>query len=71
MGLDDIVKKTKDVVGGAVGTVKEKAPGIAANLKEDVRGIKDAAKSEGSLSDKAKAAVAAVRDNGGGSNASE
>lgn len=64
MGLDDIVKKAKDVAQGAVETVKEKAPGIMDNIKEDVGELKEIAKGEGSLKDKAKAAVDAVRDHG-------
>ncbi len=65
MGLDDIVKKAKDVVGDAVDAVKEKAPDIIDNIKEDVGELKDIAKGEGSISDKAKAALDAVKEHGG------
>lgn len=64
MGLDDIVKKAKDMAGDAVDFVKEKGPDLVDNIKEDVGELKDIATGEGSLSEKAKKAVEAVKDHG-------
>ena len=65
MGVDDMVNNAKEGGGERGDTVEEKAPGIVDNIKEDVGELKDIATGEGSISDKAKAALDAVKDHGG------
>ena len=60
MGIDDLVNKAKDFVEDHKDDLKERADG----LKEDLAELKDIAQGEGSLMDKAKAAVDAVKDPG-------
>jgi hypothetical protein len=62
MGIDDLVNKAKDFVEDHKDdlNLKERAAG----LKEDIAELKDIAQGEGSLMDKAKAAVEAVKDPG-------
>ena len=64
MGIDDLVSKAKELAGDAKDFVKEHGGDLAENLKEDVGELKDIAEGEGSLTDKAKAAVDAVREHG-------
>jgi hypothetical protein len=58
VGIEDMVNKAKDMAEGAV----EKAKDIAAEAKEDAMQVKDIAQGEGSLADKAKASIDAVKD---------
>jgi hypothetical protein len=62
MGIDDLVNKAKDFVEEHKDDLhlKERAEG----LKEDLGELKDIATGEGSLMDKAKAAVEAIKDPG-------
>ena len=64
MDIKKIVGKAKDFVeehgDGIKKELKERAPG----LKNDVAELKSIAKGQGSLTDKAKAAVAAIKDPG-------
>jgi hypothetical protein len=55
MGLDDLVDKAKDVIEERGGTD---------SLKADALELKDIATGEGSITDKAKEAVEAVKDPG-------
>jgi len=78
MGIDDLVNKAKDLAGkgkdiaedlaekgkDVAGDVAGKAKEVGANLAEDAREVKDIAQGEGTLSEKAKAAVGAVKDHG-------
>lgn len=65
MGIDDLVKKAKDMAGDAADFVKDKGGDLVDNIKEDAAEIKDIAQGEGSLSDKAKAALDAVKEHDG------
>ncbi len=64
------LKKITDAVKGAVEDVKDKAEELVESrggldgIKEDLKEVKDIATGEGSLKDKAKAAVEAVKDPG-------
>ena len=64
------LKKITDAVKGAVEDVKDKAGELVESrggldgIKEDLKEVKDIATGEGSLKDKAKAAVEAVKDPG-------
>jgi hypothetical protein len=58
MGIDDMVNKAKNMAEGAM----DKAKDLAAEAKEDAKEIKDIAQGEGSLKDKAKASLDAVKD---------
>jgi hypothetical protein len=58
VGIEDMVNKAKNLAEGAV----DKAKDIAAEVKEDAMQVKDIAQGEGSLKDKAKASVDAVKD---------
>ncbi len=58
MGIDDIVNKAKDAAKDLVGDRDMDS------LKEDAKEVADIAKGEGSLTDKAKAALEAVKDPG-------
>jgi hypothetical protein len=62
MDIKNLVDKAKDFVGGHKDELhlKERAEG----LKEDVAELKDIAQGEGSVMDKAKAAVEAIKDPG-------
>ena len=57
----DVVEKTKDVTGDVVEKTKDVAEKRQA---EDAKEVTEVAKGEGSLTDKAKAAVDAVKDPG-------
>jgi hypothetical protein len=56
----DVADKGKDVASGVAGKAKE----VGATLAEEAREVKEIAAGEGTLSEKAKAAVDAVRDPG-------
>lgn len=64
------LKKITDAVKDAVGDVKDKAEGLVESrggldgIKEDLSEVKDIVTGEGSLKDKAKAAIDAVKDPG-------
>ena len=60
MDMKNIVDKAKDFVEDHKDDLKERAEG----LKEDAAELKDIATGEGSLADKAKAAVEALKDPG-------
>jgi hypothetical protein len=55
MGLDDVVEKAKQMLGGSRS---------ADDLKEDAEEVKDTAMSDESTTDKAKEAYAEVKDPG-------
>ncbi|WP_217924301.1 hypothetical protein [Miltoncostaea oceani] len=68
MGIDDLVNTAKDLAGKGrelAGDVTEKAKDVGSRVAEDAREVKDIATGDGSIQDKAKAAVEAVRDGGG------
>ncbi len=65
MGIDDLVNKAKEMAGEAKDFVKEHGGDLVENIKEDAGELKDIATGEGSLTDKAKAAVDAVKEHGG------
>lgn len=60
MDIKNIVDKAKDFVEEHKDDLKERGEG----LKEDLAEVKEIAQGEGSLMDKAKAAVEAVKDPG-------
>lgn len=60
MDIKNIVDKAKDFVEDHKDDLKERGEG----LKEDLAEVKDIAQGEGSLMDKAKAAVEAIKDPG-------
>ncbi len=78
MGIDDLVNKAKDLADkgmdmagdlaekgkGVAGDLTEKGKGVAGKLAEDAKEVTEIAKGEGSLGDKAKAALDAVKDPG-------
>ncbi len=72
MGIDDIVDKAKKLVEDQkdnLGEMADKVKGALGDrdmdsVKEDLAELKDIATGEGSLADKAKAAVDAVKDSG-------
>ncbi len=71
MGLDDLVKKAKDVAGDLSGKAKDvggdlagKAKDVGGKLAEDAKEVTEIAKGEGSIGDKAKAALNAVKEPG-------
>ena len=68
MGIDDLVNKAKDLAEkgkDVAGDVTGKAKEVGSRVAEDAREVKDIATGEGSIQDKAKAAVEAVKDGGG------
>lgn len=78
MGIDDLVNKAKDLaekgkdVAGdlaekgkdVAGDLAEKAKEVGGKLAEDAKEVTEIAKGEGSISEKAKAALDAVKDSG-------
>jgi hypothetical protein len=68
--VKDAVEDVVDKAGELMGDVKEKAEGMIENrggmdgVKEDLSEVKDIATGEGSITDKAKAAVDALKDPG-------
>ncbi len=72
MGIGDIVNKAKDLVNehkDDLDGLKDKAKGMMGDrdmdsVKEDLAELKDVATGDGSIADKAKAAVEAVKDPG-------
>jgi hypothetical protein len=67
MGLDDLVNKAKDLAEKGkhmAGDLTEKAKDVGGKLAEDAKEVSEIAKGEGSIGDKAKAALDAVKDSG-------
>lgn len=71
MGLDTLVKKAKDVAGDLTEKGKEvggdlagKAKNVGGRLAEDAKEVTQIAKGQGSIGDKAKAALDAVKKPG-------
>lgn len=67
MGIDDLVSKAKDLAGKAKdvgGDLAEKGKEVAGKVAEDAREVTDIARGEGTIGDKAKAAVQAIKEPG-------
>ena len=64
MEMKDIVDKAKDFVEDHSDEIKEQIAERKEGLAEDLEELKDIAQGEGSLMDKAKAALDAVKDPG-------
>ena len=67
MGMGDLVNKAKGLAEkgkDVAGDIADKAKHVAGNIAEDAKEVKDIAKGEGSIGDKAKAAVEAIKDPG-------